>query len=154
MAMAPPTATPTIAPVDRGVPVPVGESVGVSDGVGVLVSSVTEVENDVDDSKVVEDVASTSVLEGVLEGILSVTMTVCLVTVTLELFGMVLVVPESVMILVDDVVLSSLSVAISPPTLLSSSSLGSLTEGRSSGQANRAHGSSEQHPLNLLESQV
>lgn len=120
-------------------------------------------------------------LEVVDVGNCEVTMMVCFVTVTMELLGMVCVIPESVMVVVllsDVVVLSrpgfdfvvDVVDSVSSPALpvpfsglsnscpifagSSSSLLLSLESFTLSGQDSRAQGSVAQHPLKLLLSQA
>lgn len=167
-AMNPPMAAPAMAPVENELPAlfsrepPMAEAV--SEGTTLVAPDEgTPVESSTEDEE--------TVAVGVREGALSVTMRVCLVTVTWSLLGIVWVVPESVMVFVGR---SSVSVLVSVSVVGPSSSLledvtvedavlalaelalaarfvlnhFSLSSSR---QYPRPHGSSVQHPLNLPE---
>lgn len=167
-AMNPPMAAPAMAPVENELPAlfsrepPMAEAV--SEGTTLVAPDEgTPVESSTEDEGTVG--------VGVREGALSVTMRVCLVTVTRSLLGIVWVVPESVMVFVGR---SSVSVLVSVSVVEPSSS--SLEDVRvedavldlaelalaarfvlnhfslsSSRQYPRPHGSSVQHPLNFPE---
>lgn len=168
-AMTPPMAAPAMAPVENELPAlssgepPLAEAVSegttlVAPDEGTPVASSTEDEE--------------TVGVGVREGALSVTMRVCLVTVTRSLLGIVWVVPESVMcfvgrsssvsvsisvsvvvppsssledVRVEDAVLDLMELALAACFVLKNFSLSS------SRQYPRPHGSSVQHPLNFPE---
>lgn len=92
-AITPPTAAPTMAPVENP---PTGSYS--EEAVAELVSVVTTVADLDEGTRVDISVDDDETLGiGVLEGALSVTMSVCLVMVTRSLLGIVWVVPESVM---------------------------------------------------------
>lgn len=178
---------PTMTPVDRGLAAAAEEEEEEEDaeGLAVVSASVDEGAGVMSDVAGIVPVSGTSVVDGeiksdVSEGVvvgLPVVMVVCLVIVTMELLGMVWVMPESVMVADfldvgvgrDEVDSSSLcrpwaSSSVGVGFALSGS--GCVFEGMGpplrsdealkstpSGHERRAHGSVEQHPLNRLATQ-
>lgn len=144
--MTPPTAPPTMAP-SRVELLPPSADPEEEVSAGWEVPSV--VVKDDDPVWVVHDVLQV----GVRTGDLLVTIVVFFVTVTLERFGIVRVVPESVMVVartLDSVVrvmVNSAPVAVAEADVSSSAVMSRKT---GSGQSSRWHGSTEQHPLKLL----